>query len=152
MELNELLVRLTEEIDTQLEDGKKVIKIPNVKEGVGCEIEQDPKTAKKTLHYFTIENGVAKYVGDRSGTQNAPQIISNKAGKDDRLFYKALEVISSKSGNKLAKRFMIPNIERIDIIGHHTDGVFNIIATSDDGQLQMQFDTTMEKWIKKQGK
>jgi len=143
MNLNETLISLEKELNEQ----EKTINVPNVKNGVAVEIEQDQQTAKKILHYFIIKDGNAKFIKTQSPDKNAPDAFTKFAGKYDSLFYMALNAINN---NKENNRFKLYNIDRLDVVGYWTDdNVFHIIATSDKGLLQMEFNSKMKKWVKK---
>jgi hypothetical protein len=125
---------------------------PKPQEGHGIEIEQDQQTGQKLLHYFLIRNGKREYLHkkgypkDHKGPQEFWQSLDPKY---TRLFGTAFEAIARGAERKRFREF---NTDRIDVVGYYTgtgdQRSYRIVATGDEGELQMEFDSKQMKWVK----
>jgi hypothetical protein len=111
-------------------------------QGIGAEIKIDPKTAQKDLNFYIVKNGKKTPVAEA-------QVVKSKIYNK---FERAVQAISDSNN----RRKFAPDDPRIvDVVATQTaPNKWNMVATSDDGQLQLSWDFATSKWkpTKIQGK
>jgi hypothetical protein len=111
-------------------------------EGIGAEIAIDPKTAQKTLNFFILK-------GDKRTPVPEAQVMKSKIYNK---FERAVQAISDSNNRR---KFAPSDPRIIDVVATRlSPNEWKMIATSDDGQLQLSWDFGTSSWkpVKLQGK
>ena len=125
-----------------LEYYSEQVVIEQPKEGIGVELEIDLKTAQKSMSFYAIK-------GDKKTPVAESQVVKSKIYNK---FERAVEAIGKAN---IRKKFAPKDPRVIDIVATQLlPNQWKIIATSDDGQLQLSWDFNTNSWksIKLQGK
>lgn len=110
--------------------------------GVGVELEIDPKTAQKSMNFYLIR-------GEKKTPVAESEVMKSKIYKK---FERAVEAIGKAN---IRKRFAPEDPRVVDVVATQTaPNQWKMIATSDDGQLQLSWDFATSSWkpVKLQGK
>lgn len=111
-------------------------------QGIGVELEIDPKTAQKSMNFYLIR-----------GTQKTP--VAESQVMKSKIYNKFENAVNAISKANVRKRFAPEDPKVIDVVATQiAPNQWKMIATSDDGQLQLSWDFGTNSWkpVKLQGK
>lgn len=117
------------------------IEQPKPQNGIGIEITIDSETAEKFYSYYEIKD---------ESKRKIPKVEFEKlAGPNLTLIETASRVLIQQTNSR--RKFAESDPGIIDIVAFRKTGEkqYRVVATSDDGQLQFEYNIAAKKWVKK---